>query len=172
MNKFYVLNNSLDERLYLSDLNHTTTKIDESKKFTSRKLAENFMKKKNLTENYSVKLISSRILNLRESIKDGRKSICDEIESAISDTKDIIDTTLEFLEMYYDEDDPSLNEEIFDGSNIEDVLDRLRKLKKGASGIIFRPSFYSSDGTGMVSDLGKAKDPESSDSIGGDGVEK
>lgn len=168
MNKTYVLNNSLDETLFLKDSVHDTRNVNESKKFPTRKLAEKYIGKRQLSEKYSVKLVSHRLTNINESIEDN-KYICDEISSAIDDTKDMIDTTLEFIELYYKSDDKSLSEEIFDGSNIEDVLDRLRKLKKGVSGICFRSSFYDSDGSGMVSDVIPSDNPDSSN--GGDNIE-
>lgn len=163
MNKIYVLNNLLDESLFLKDHNNDTRTISESKQFTNRRLAENFLKRSKLTEKYSVKLALNKKIN--ESVNSD--SLKKELESVLDDTKDMIDTSLDYIEEYY-----RVNEEVFDGTNIEDVLDRLRKLKKGASGICFRPSFYDSDGSGMISDLGKAEDPKTSASDGEGGTKE
>lgn len=175
MNKLYVLNNSLDRTLFLKDSHSDTRKVNESKRFLTRSLAEKYINKRHLTERYSVKLVSKQLSLVNESLSsEDTNSVYKEISSAIDDTKDMIDTTLEYIEMYTNSDS-SVNEDIFDGSNIDDVLDRLRKLKKGMSGICFRPSFYDSDGSYMESTINPSDDNSSEDSSdfgdGGDSSE-
>jgi len=143
MNKIYVLNNSRDNALFYKDSTLDTRLVNESKRFISRGSAEKFLSSQKLSENYSVKVILQKSIN--ESL-DG-ETILKEIQSAIDDTKDMVDTTIDLIDACYDKDDKSLNEECLNQSNIEDVLDKLRKIKKYMSGIAFTPYFDNSLGS-------------------------
>lgn len=142
MNKYYVLNNSNDKALYLKDDNHDTRLISESKRFTGRRLAEKFIARRKLSENYEVKLVTET--RLRESI-DSVDPIVEDIKSAVDDSKDIIDTTLDLIESYME--DQTLKEEIEGATNISDIYDKLKKVKKYMNGISFYPTFDNSQGS-------------------------
>lgn len=146
MNKYYVLNNSLDNSMYHKNLSTDTRELTECKKFSDRKLAEKYLFTKRLEESYSVKLISNPKLNESFTADD----IHNDIQSALNDSKDIIDTTIDLIELYNNLDDPSLNEEVC-GYNIEDLLKRLRKVKSYMSSMAFRPTFDNSLGSGSYS---------------------
>jgi hypothetical protein len=143
MNKIYVLNNSHDSTLFYKDSTLDTRLVSESKRFINRGSAEKFLNSQKLSENYSVKVIFQKSIN--ESL-DG-DTMTKEIQSSIDDTKDMVDTTIELINACYDENDHSLNEDCLNNSNIEDVLDKLRKIKKYMSGIAFTPYFDNSLGS-------------------------
>ena len=144
MNKYYVLNNSNDNALYLKDDNSDTRLISESKRFTGRRLAEKFIKSRKLSENYEVKLISTRNLN-KNIFESCSTEIMEDIQSAIDDSKDMIDTTLELIDCY--RSDQQMKEDIEGATNIEDVYEKLKKVKNYMSCIAFSPSFDNSLGT-------------------------
>lgn len=164
MNKVYVLNNSFDTSLYHANKSTDTRSVNEAKSFATRKLAENYMSRMKLSESYSVKLVMPRMQVTKvvsESIdsESSKKMIYGEIQSAIDDTKDIIETTIDLISMYQSD----LSEDIsLEGSNIEDVLDRLKKMSKYANGIAFRPSFDNSLNDPDI------EDPKNDDNTGGD----
>jgi len=135
--KRYVLSNSLNEKLYYSNPSEDTNSLSKAKVFSDRNFAEKFLLSRGLDEKYLVKLIVTHKLNEMNY----ESSVNTDIESSVNDCKDIIDTTIELLELYKSD---SLNEEILEGSNIEDVYEKLRKIQKYMSGIIFYPSFYNS----------------------------
>lgn len=157
MNKFYVLNNSLDNSLYYKNSTLDTRSTNESKRFISRRSAEKFLRSNKLSENYSVKLLVSRAIN--ESID--KEDVVEEIRSAVDDTKDILETTIDLIETYHN----SLNEEVLNCYNIDDVLDRLKKVQKYMSGITFSPSFDNSLGADPNKQIETPNNPaESGDS--------
>jgi hypothetical protein len=158
MNKYYILNNSNDTTLYLKDNNTDTRLISESKRFTDRRLASNYLKNNNLQEHYDVKLFISKNHKVNESVD--MSSIIEDIKSSIDDSKDIIDTTLELIDTYRNTD---LKEDIEKCSNIEEIADKLMKIKRYMSGITFTPSFDNSLGSVVV--------PETGSNTGGDSIE-
>lgn len=136
MNKFYVLNNSRDNSLFYKNSMLDTRSTNESKRFISRRSAEKFLKSNKLSENYSVKLLVPKVI--KESVD--KKDIIEEIESAVDDTKDILETTIDLIETYHG----SLNEDVLNCYNIDDILDKLKKVKSYMSCITFSPSFDNS----------------------------
>ena len=144
MNKYYVLNNSLDKSLFLKSENLETRTLSESKQFGSRSLARKYLTKRNLTENYSIKMIVPKRHQMNESMDP--KSVGDDVKLAIDDAKDYIDNTIEYLDTCYGPDS-ELNEECINNSNIADVLEKFRKIQAYMSGIDFTPSFDNSLGS-------------------------
>lgn len=149
MNKYYILNNSNDNTLYLKDDTSDTRLISESKRFTDRRLAKNYLVNKNLTENYQVKMVTNKVRKIDESLD--TKSIIEDLESALDDTKDMIDTTIEYIDAAYNSDD-QLKEDLEGMYKVPDILDKLKKVKTYMSGISFTPTFDNS--LSAVSDFG------------------
>lgn len=139
MNKYYVLNNSLDNTLYHKSADTDTRLVNESKRFLTRKSAEKYSRVKGLNESYQVKLINESVS--KDSLE------LEEIESSLEDIKDMIDTTVDLIEYYNDNNE--LEEDASDGYDkvpLEDILEKLKKMKSYMAGLAFSPYFDNSLG--------------------------
>lgn len=132
----YLIHNSLVEGVYVSN-SGVDSNLRKAKLFSERRLAEKYISDHNL-HGYEVRMKMYKSLN--ESIDDEDR-IIEDIKSSVNDCKDIIDVTLELIDMYKGN---KLDEEFLEGSNIEDIYKRLKKVQKYMSGMIFYPSFYNS----------------------------
>lgn len=86
--------------------------VNESKKFANRRLAMRYIKENNMKD---YKLVS---------VKTPSNIVFDDINSMLKNHITNLDEIINTIDMYKKDD-----VKCFDGSNIEDVLDRLNKVK-------------------------------------------